>query len=241
MAAKYWLKLYYEMLDDAKVGKLRASVKWRFIETLLVAGECDEDGFLPPIDHYAWRVRADSETVETDFGILAEAGLLSQADGRWFVTKFKERQAPVSGAERVAKYRERQKKQEYYEDVTQPLPNGNEPVTNRYTDTDKIRLDKDTDKIQMPVHLATADMLNEWGEWLEYHKERGKPLTRSTAKLQFKQFDEWGEERSIAALKYSRLNNYTGLIEPKGNNQHKETPAERIARLEKEMANEGLD
>jgi hypothetical protein len=144
MASKYWLKLYHEMLDDPKIGQLRAALRWRFIECLLVAGECDEGGYLPDVQQYAWRVRADAETVETDFVTLADAGLLSQDNGQWLVTQFAERQAPVSGAERVARHRERQKKAEYYEGDTGPLRKGNGHVTKRYTD-----IDIDTDKIEI--------------------------------------------------------------------------------------------
>jgi len=145
MAAKYWLKLYYEMLDDSKIGQLRPALRWRFIECLLVAGECDEDGYLPPPAQYAWRVRDSVETVETDFVQLAEGGVLSQDGGRWLVTKFAERQAPVSGAERVARHRERQRKEQYYGNKSKR--DSNDTVTIRYTDTDtdidKIRVDSD--------------------------------------------------------------------------------------------------
>jgi hypothetical protein len=152
MAAKYWLKLYYEMLDDPKIGKLRPALRWRFIECLLVAGECDEGGYLPGVDEYAWRVRCGADAVETDFVQLADGGLLSQDSGRWLVTKFEERQAPVSGAERVARHRERERKKQYYgtTDETPEKQDGNGPVTNRYTDTDKIQIRSDKDNSALP-------------------------------------------------------------------------------------------
>ena len=143
MASKYWIKLYHEMLDDPKVGKLRPALRWRFIECLLVAGECDEDGYLPDPAGYAWRVRADVETVETDFVQLAEAGILSQDRGRWKVTKFAERQAPVGDTERWRRWRDRQRQQEYNESQTDFKRNQTETPTNRLTDTDidKNRID----------------------------------------------------------------------------------------------------
>ena len=145
MASKYWIKLYHEMLDDPKVGKLRPALRWRFIECLLVAGECDEDGQLPDITGYAWRVRADVETVETDFVQLAEAGILSQDSGRWKVTKFAERQAPVSGAERWQKWNDRKHKQEYHESQTETkrLPNASPNDSLDRIDIDKNRIDID--------------------------------------------------------------------------------------------------
>ena len=85
-----------------------------------------------------------------------------------------------------------------------------------------------------PGHLAVPELLNVWGEWCQYHEDRGKPLTKSTALRQFTKFNELGPDRSIAAMEYSMTNNYTGLVEPKSsaNGSHKETAAERIARME---------
>jgi hypothetical protein len=72
---------------------------------------------------------------------LAMAGIVELREHdqgeRWFVTKFADRQAAVSGAERVKRHRERNKKREY----NGP---GNSHVTNRYTDID-IDIDKDID------------------------------------------------------------------------------------------------
>jgi len=147
MAAKYWLKIYYEMLDDPKIGQLRPALRWRFIECLLVAGECDDGGYIPDSAGYAWRVRADADVVDTELTELAQHGLLSRVDGRWHVTKFEERQSPVSNAERQSRWRERQHRAEYYGDETNLLPSSNEHVTKRNTDKiriDKIREDKNT-------------------------------------------------------------------------------------------------
>ncbi len=150
MASKYWLKLYHEILDDPKVMTLRPALRWRFVETLLMAGEADREGLLPSPRDYAWRVRSDFEQTESEFIELVEVGLLSINDGEYRVTKFKDRQAAVSGAERVRRHRK-----------TQRLRPSNEPVTpsvtNRYTDTDKIRIDRDVDKSASHTFLASPD------------------------------------------------------------------------------------
>jgi len=173
MASKYWIKLYHEMVDDPKVMTLRPALRWRFIETLLVAGELDEDGYLPTIKEYSWRVRDSEEIVETEFVELLDAGLLSRDDTRFFVTKFAERQAPVTGAERVARYRERKQKDEYYE--TQELPVGNDNDTKRYTDTD-TDIDKDTDTdgrgrifelYEQEIGLLTPMISEQVTDWIE--------------------------------------------------------------------------
>ena len=46
MASKYWIKLYYEILDDPKLGKLTDWLFRRAIELFLLAGENDNDGLL---------------------------------------------------------------------------------------------------------------------------------------------------------------------------------------------------
>jgi hypothetical protein len=158
MSSKYWIKLYHEILDDPKVMTLRPELRWRFIEALLMAGTLDENGYLPDLKAYAWRVRDNVDIVETEFVELLDAGLLSRDDTRFFVTKFTERQAAVTGAERVARFRERKHKEEYYD--TQELPSGNEHVTKRYTDTD-IDIDIDIDKNNVPPYEL---MLETWKE-----------------------------------------------------------------------------
>jgi len=143
MAAKYWLKLYHEMLDDPKVARLPDSSYRRFIECLLLAGDTDDNGRLPPIPDMAWRLRVDETTMSQDMSRLALAGLVELGhDDVWIVTQFNKRQAAVSGKDRVKEYRKRAKKREYNEGET-------EPVTNRYTD--KIRLDKD--KIRLDTYI----------------------------------------------------------------------------------------
>jgi DnaD/phage-associated family protein len=139
MASKYWLKLYYEMLDDPKVMTLRPALRWRFIEACLLAGDTDEGGFLPTTRNYAWRVRDSFEVVETELQELAENGLLSRDDGRWLVTKFADRQAADSNTDRWRRFRDRQRKEEYNAEQTP----ANATQTKRWTD--KIREDKDKD------------------------------------------------------------------------------------------------
>lgn len=141
MASNYWLKLYHEMLDDPKVMTLRPALRWRFVEALLVAGEMGEDGALPDTRTYAWRVRDGFEVVETELTELLETGLLAREGGRWYIPKFAERQSKMSAAERMARMRERRKKQAYYGDGSQSLHEGDEAVTK--SNTEEIREDKD--------------------------------------------------------------------------------------------------
>ena len=132
MASKYWLKLYYELLDDPKIGRLTERLFQRFIQCLILAGENDKDGLLPSMEDISWRLRPIRiEDLETDFADLASAGLFHKGSDGWVVTNFAKRQRPIGDAERMRRFRERQQKQEYYE-----------PVTYRNTDID---IDKESD------------------------------------------------------------------------------------------------
>lgn len=111
MASKYWLKLYHEILDDPKVGRLRITLRWRMIEAFLLAGELDENGFLPSLADMAWRVRVEPELLEAELNELADAGILNRVDGRWLVVNFAARQGASSDAERMREYRKRLRKE----------------------------------------------------------------------------------------------------------------------------------
>ena len=59
MASRYWIKLYHEILDDPKMGRLPDALFRRAIELFLIAGENGRDGGLPALADIAWRLRAD--------------------------------------------------------------------------------------------------------------------------------------------------------------------------------------
>lgn len=136
MASNYWAKIYIEILDDRKVMTLPESLRWRFIECILLARELSRDntGYLPSIDDMSWRLRLQPDSLQADLSRLAQAGLLEIAeDGRWFIRQFEKRQSTSSNAERQRLWRDR-----------------NATVTKRYADvTPTLRqitdIDKDTD------------------------------------------------------------------------------------------------
>ena len=108
----HWIKLYVEMNHDPKIGLLTDDLKWRFTSVLLLAGEIDDNGYLPELNDMAWQLHAVPETVAGQMRTLALRGLVElrqHPDGseRWFVTKFAERQAPSTNAERQRQWRKR--------------------------------------------------------------------------------------------------------------------------------------
>lgn len=93
-----WIKLYTEMLDDAKIGRMTEVMRYRFIELMLLAGECDRDGWLisgstpMTIDDIAWRLRKEQTVVEETLNQLREIGIAEYTDGAWLIVNFAARQ-----------------------------------------------------------------------------------------------------------------------------------------------------
>ena len=109
-----WVKLYTETLDDVKLARLTDSQKWRFIQLILLAGECDADGALvtgdSPMTHedITWRLRIDAKTLVSDLKKLMQLKLVHEEEGVIVVSKFGERQGPTQ-SEKREQWRKRQK------------------------------------------------------------------------------------------------------------------------------------
>jgi len=134
MAASYWIKLYLEILDDSKMAILPDRLWRRVIELFLAAGRYGSQGHLPETQQLAWLFRMNTDDLELDLKQIATTGIIQRNDNGWIVTKFAERQAPVSDAERQRQHRDRMQKHQYYDDVTNSSRNVME--INRLTDTD---------------------------------------------------------------------------------------------------------
>lgn len=112
-----WIKVYTDILDDPKIGRLPASTKWHFVALCTLAGECDAEGYLVngdealTIDDIAWRLREDRAGLASSMETLNKVGLLSiDDDTAWFVTNFAKRQGRPQ-YEKRAQWRERKRKQ----------------------------------------------------------------------------------------------------------------------------------
>lgn len=136
MASKYWIKLYHEIIDDPKMARLSDRLYRRLIELFLLAGEEDEKGRLPSLEDMAWKLRLTVDELIDDLMELQDCEFIYEKTGSviWYVTNFAKRQSPVPGKERVARFRDRKRKEEYYGTRDKRAGNANE--TKRYTDTD---------------------------------------------------------------------------------------------------------
>jgi DnaD/phage-associated family protein len=106
MTTYTWIKLYTEILDDPKMGRLEDH-RWRTaIEIFLLAGRTGKNGELPTVDDMCWALRFDRQKLIEELSALSELGILQEAQpGIWAVTHFEKRQAPMSPNERQQRHR----------------------------------------------------------------------------------------------------------------------------------------
>ncbi len=166
MTQPYWIKLYLEILNDPKMSRLSDRLFRRTIELFLIAGSTDRSGVLPPVADIAWQLRQPLQKITADLQSLQDVGILTQENGDWTVTNFELRQSPADARERVRRYREARKQEQYEplqgndvtKNVTEDVTNRYTPVTtaetNRYTDTDT---DTETDSENRTETEAEAE------------------------------------------------------------------------------------
>jgi len=233
----YYLKLHYDILDDWKVGTLPDSLKWRFIQCLCVAGEEFNNGLLPEINQFAFRIRQEPSALHADMARLSNNGLveLVPMEGepdRWLVTNYEKRQAKIPPEKKQRDYRNRQRQKEMAEsdaDVTQELPERYDTVTIR--NTDKIRSDKDTDKkreekkptpaaktqqlVIIPDQLNTPDFIQAWDDFQEHRKEIKAKMTPRAANMQLKKLAEYSPDVAVKMIEQTIANGWKGIFELK--------------------------
>jgi hypothetical protein len=97
-----WIKLHTELLDDARLGRLPESTQLRYLQLLMLAGECGAEGQAigslqqngRPLaqEDLAWRLRVPTESLKTDLQALVSAGLLRITGGCYLLEDFALRQ-----------------------------------------------------------------------------------------------------------------------------------------------------
>ncbi len=171
MASKYWIKLYHEILDDPKMGRLTDRLFRRTMQVFLMAGDYDADGVLPPTEDMAWRLRMGIDELETDLADLASTGIVQKKDDRWLVTKFATRQAASTGTERWRQWKGRQQRENYYQ--TPDKRNANETLTETDKDIDKETEEEAISRIsslyEQEIGHLTPMIREQIIDWVENH------------------------------------------------------------------------
>ena len=151
MASKYWIKLYHEMLDDPKMGRLSDSQFRLAVNLLLLAGDCDNGGALPPPNDMHWRLR-EPANFDGDLEALLACGILEDNGGALRVSQFSERQGAMPAEERARRRRERGRKTGYYVHES-----GEKSARNAHDSCADADIEKDKDKDKKADQDADAD------------------------------------------------------------------------------------
>ena len=171
----HWIKLYVEMNHDPKIGLLTDELKWRFVSVLLLAGELNEDGYLPELNNMAWQLRTNPETLAGQMRTLAGRGLVElrlhpDGDERWFISKFAERQAPATPTQRAqrARWAPPEKKADnrnWRIPIYKPLPRTSGIYMISFVGTGKAYIGSSKD-IQRRVQTHLTEMVNVPGHFM---------------------------------------------------------------------------
>jgi DnaD/phage-associated family protein len=132
----YWAKIYIEIIDDPKMATMPDRLWRRTIELFLLAKKINKDGHLPDTKQLAWVLRMSTDELDLDLKQIALTGIIQVEPSGWFVVHFEKRQAASTPQERMAQMRKREQHQQYYQDVTQQLPNVTQRTENRLTEAE---------------------------------------------------------------------------------------------------------
>lgn len=140
MKARFYEKIYHEILDDPKLGPLNDGLKWRFVSLIIAAGRLGQGGILPELSDLAWELRVSEEQLRTELPTLARRELVELATTphgeRWFVTNYAKRQGAVPAAERQKRSRERKRSaaSAFFSDEDEGIAEVEESIVNIVTD-----------------------------------------------------------------------------------------------------------
>jgi DnaD/phage-associated family protein len=137
----YWMKLWFDILRDPKMGMLPDRLWRRVIELFLIAGQKGEEGLLPDVPEIAWQLNRSAQSITNDLEKIRKTGIVDiNVDGVWYVTNFKKRNAPVDSAKRIKDFRQRERYEKGNVDVTEMKRECNEALQLRYQEEQKNRI-----------------------------------------------------------------------------------------------------
>ena len=151
----YWMKLWFDILRDPKMGMLPDRLWRRVIELFLLAGQNGEDGLLPEVATIAWQLNKSVPAIVTDLQKIAEVGIVQEIEeGRWIVTNFKKRNKPVDSVKRIKDFRQRERYEKGNADETEVKRECNEALQLRYQEEQKNR--RTDNQITEPINPSSS-------------------------------------------------------------------------------------
>ncbi len=217
----YWIKLYLEILDDPKMAVLPDRLWRRTIEIFLLAGKLSKKtGELPDTQQLAWCLRMNTDDLEMDLKQIGLTGIITKNSHGWIVNKFAKRQEPTPANERKRYQRERDQKEQYYQNelvtgLSQNVTQINRLTDNRLTETEQINggnFNPYENPKLLPLWTSITGMMDVPGDQKEkvipafeiiYKNYKTDDEFISDGKIYFK---EWCSRTAKDGRKYSKLN-----------------------------------
>jgi hypothetical protein len=163
----------------------------------------------------------DAETLNLTIGIegwaetLEKVGWLTVEAQRLIVPRFEEH----NGASAKRRADDSQRKRRVRKmSAKRPQSSGQNADQIREKIIDKREDNKDTIQAvvlsELPDSLNTPEFSEAWNLWKKHRVEIKHPLKPTMASQQLAKFEEWGVERSIAAIRFTVLKGWQGIKEP---------------------------
>ena len=146
-----WMKLYVEILDDPKMGKMTDSLFRNTILIFLIACKNGGSGELPDIESLAWLLRKDTKTITEIIEALITNHIIEKVGARFIVKNYGKRQSPPNFNERQGRARNGMSRNR------DKIVNATEQETEQDSEQD-TELKKDTEKeleLETDTHTDT--------------------------------------------------------------------------------------
>ena len=205
----YWMKLWFEILRDPKMGMLPDRLWRRVIELFLLAGQFGNEGSLPDEATIAWHLNKSVATIRNDLKSIAKLGIVTQLnDGTWAVTNFKKRNASVSAAKRVKDFRDRQRYGNALQEGNAEAndadnESANASETGRYQEEQKNR----STELKDPEEVARARAREVTRNAFEVYEQGFGGINSHTTEKILDAIEDYTEPWVIAALEVAIENN----------------------------------
>ncbi len=131
-----WVKLYTEIIHDAKLRRLTDAQKWRFVQLICLAGRLDADGAITngngsyTLEDIAWELHVDTDEMAADLESLQSAGLVFFDGSTYIVTNFEKRQGRSQSEKRQVWRKNKADYRAKSEEEVEECPIGHQSDTN---------------------------------------------------------------------------------------------------------------
>jgi len=164
---KSWVKLYTEVLDDPKIGRLSWADRGFWSALLALAGRLEnhdedgnENGAIGTMSDIAWYLRCEESELNDPLKRFWELDMVREIDGIWYVVHWAKRQARYpSDTPESTRFRQRKRRNPVTTDDDEGLEFCHESVTSvsrPVTTLDKNRIDTDKREREDHAHAQTS-------------------------------------------------------------------------------------